>query len=134
MTTRREERRRKPRHGRARSSSEEAQKDTQRIVPRGPAGESGRLKRIDDPDLRGAPVDAPPPEEVEASVGTGREGRPYGQPDEVSGALAPPQPGGEPPAPTVMEEPPPSDLEGRPPERQPIEGLNPGGHGPQTGP
>jgi hypothetical protein len=140
VTTRREERRAKPRRGRARSSAEQARessgessKDTQRIIPRGPSGESGRFKKIDDPDLRGAPIDAPPAEEIEASVGKGAKQRPIGQPAADSAALAPPQPGGDEPAPTVMKKPPPSDLEGRPPERQPIEGLGTSGRGPQTG-
>lgn len=83
MTTPREERRRKPRHGRARSSSDEARKDTQRIVPRGPSGEAGRYPKIDDTDL---------------------------------------------PAPTVVKQPPQSDL-----EDTPIEGLETSGRGPQAG-
>lgn len=132
MNTRREESKLQSRRRRARSSAEAGKdaKDTQRIVPRGPSGHEGRLKKvdeeearrggaakIDDPDLRGAPIDAPPAEEIEASMGKGPKQRRFGQPAEESAAPAPPQPGGDPPAPTVMKKPPPSDLEGRPPER-----------------
>jgi hypothetical protein len=73
VTTDREERRR----SRARTSSKEAKKDTQRIVPRGPSGEAGRYPRVDDPDLQDpTTVVKPTLSEIEDTPSAGRSRSP----------------------------------------------------------